>query len=169
MTLDKLVDRHGNPFPEHIQAGLSQAIMATLSDPDADVDVLIRTAQGLGERAHQNKILDFVRYATKALFRSSRRAKMAHLLMKGDQLKITGHAKLPAGLVANTHKTIEDKVLISEILKTLSPVEKDVLLRFTYGMKHPQIAAELNITVGLSRQYLSRARKHLTELLGGMK
>ncbi len=143
--------------------------MATLSDPDADVDVLIRTAQGLGERAHQNKILDFVRYATMALFRSSRRAKMAHLLTKENQLKVTGHAKPPRGLVANTHKAIEDKVLVSEILKTLSPVEKDVLLRFTYGMKHPQIAAELKISVGMSRQHLSRARKRLTDLLGGSK
>jgi RNA polymerase sigma factor (sigma-70 family) len=143
--------------------------MATLSDPDADVDVLIRTAQGVGEHAHQNNILDFVRYATMALFKSSRRAKKAHLLTRENQLTITGNAKLPSRLVDNTHKAIEYKVLVSEILKTLSPVEKDVLLRFTYGMKHPQIAAELNITVGMSRQYLSRARKHLTELLGGMK
>ena len=94
---------------------------------------------------------------------------MTHLLTKEDQLKVTENAELPAGLVVNTHNVIEAKVLVSEILKTLSPVERDVLLRFTYGMKHPQIAAELNISAGLSRQYLSRARKHLTGLLGGKK
>ena len=124
MTLDKLVDRHGNPFPPDIQFGLRQAIVASLSDPDADVDVLIRTAQKIGERAHENKILDLVRYATTGLFRNSKRAKMAHLLAKEDQLKITENAKLPAGLVANTHKVIEDKVLVSEILKTFSPLKE---------------------------------------------
>ncbi len=94
---------------------------------------------------------------------------MSGVLTRAHQLNITEGAELPLALVANSHRAIEDNFLVSEILKALSTIEKDVLLRFTYGMKHPQIAAELKISVGMSRQHLSRARKRLTDLLGGSK
>ena len=89
--------------------------------------------------------LDVVRYAKKALFRVSKRAQVNHRPKKPDQLNLAEQATLPIELVSNAHKAIEAKVLVSENPKKHFPIERDVLLRFTYGMQHPEIAAELNI------------------------
>ena len=150
--------------------------MATLSDPDADVNLLVSTAQGIGERVNQNKIVDLVRYARRSLFRASKREKLNRLIRDNEvriseltALSDSECSNLPVEFVSNAHNAIEAKVLVSEILKRISPIERDVVLRFTYGMKHPQIAAELNISAALSRHYLSSARKRLTELLSSAK
>jgi len=78
-TLYNLVDRQGRPFPGHIQEGLSEAITTAISDHEADVDVIVRTAQGIGEQVPQKNIVDLVRYATKALFKASKRSRLQRI------------------------------------------------------------------------------------------
>ena len=164
-TLYNLVDRQGRPFPGHIQASLGQAITTAICDPEADVDLILRTAQGIGERAPQKNIVDLVRYATKALFNVSRRSRRRRIAIAKER-EIPECSQLSEELISHSHKSIEAKVLVSEILQYISAPERDVLLRFTYGMQHREIARELDISVHMSRHHLSSARKHLTELLG---
>jgi RNA polymerase sigma factor (sigma-70 family) len=165
LTLYDLVDRKGRPFPGHIQASLSQAITTAISDPEADVDMILRAAQGIGERAPQKNIVDLVRYATKALFNVSRRSRRKRIATEKAR-EMLGCVELSEELVSESHKSIEARILVSEILTHLSAPERDVLLRFTYGMQHREIAEELGISVLMSRHHLSIARKRLSELLG---
>lgn len=165
MTLYNLVDRQGRPFPGHIQASLSQAITSAISDPEADIDLILRAAQGIGERAPQKNIVDLVRYATKALFNVSRRSRLRRIATAKER-EIPDCPKFSEELVSNSHKSIEARVLVSEILGSLSTLERDVLLRFTYGMQHREIARELGISVLMSRHHLRSARKRLAELVG---
>jgi RNA polymerase sigma factor (sigma-70 family) len=165
LTLDNLVDRQGRPFPGHIQASLNQAIVAALSDPDADVDTILRTAQGIGERAPHKGIVDLVRYMTSALFNASKREKAKRIPPHG-QVEISECTEISIGLASNSHKSIEASILLSEILRSLPVPEREVLLRFTYGMQHSEIAKELGISTLASRRRLHIARKRLAERLG---
>jgi DNA-directed RNA polymerase specialized sigma24 family protein len=106
-----------------------------------------------------------VRYATKALFNVSRRSRLRRIAT-AKETEIPDCPKLSKELVSHGDKSIEARVLVSEILRDLSTLERDVLLRFTYGMQHREIARELGISVLMSRHHLSSARKHLTELVG---
>jgi DNA-binding NarL/FixJ family response regulator len=160
-TLYSLVDSQGRPFPGHIQSSLSQAITTAISDPEVDIDLILRTAQGIGERAPQKNIVDLVRYATKALFNVSRRSRLKRIATEK-----AGSSELSETLVCHDHKSIEARVLVSEILQSLPTTERNVLLRFTYGLQHREIARELGISVHMSRHHLSSARKHLAGLLG---
>ena len=164
VTLYNLVDRQGRLFPEHIQASLSQAITAIIPDPEADIDLILRTAQGIGERAPQKNIVDLVHYATKALFNVSRQSTRRRIAIAKER-EIPECSGLSEELVSHNHKSIEAQVLVSEILQYLSAPERDVLIRCAHGIQHREIAKELGISVHMSRHHLSSARKHLRELL----
>ncbi|HTF63305.1 MAG TPA: hypothetical protein VK638_11410 [Edaphobacter sp.] len=112
---------------------MNKAIMAALADPEADIDTIVRTAQGIGERAPQKNIVDLVRYMTSALFKASKRQK-AKRIPPTKEIEISECSDRYEELVSNVHKSIEAKVLVSEILQCLPLPERDVLLRYTYGM-----------------------------------
>jgi hypothetical protein len=135
LTLYNLVDRQGRPFPAPIQASLSQAIATAIADPEADIDLILHTAQGIGERAPEKNIVDLVRYATKAFFRVSRRSRLKQVATVKER-ETVDCGELSEELASNDHKSIEARVLVAEILQNLPTLERDVLLRFTYGMQH---------------------------------
>ena len=165
MKLDELIDSRGRALPEDLQRDMRTAILRTITHPDADVAAVVKRAQTIAKRALDGEIVDVVHYATKALFATSR--KESRLFERESKFCREPNAMIDVAgqAVDGSPAAIEAKILVSELLKSLSKIEQDVFVRYTMGWPHRAIGKELGISAAMSSYYLLRAKGHFSRVL----
>lgn len=161
VTLDRLVDRQGQPLPAKIHDELVNVVMRVIAHPDADVDAVMERAQVIGSRATAGEIDDLPRYASKALFGVARRERKrsqneAEVLQSPDEMEA-----LAASSRAGSLSAIEAGILLRELLEKLSPLDRKIYVRHADGWDHKEISKDLGISESMSWFRLHRAKTRL--------
>jgi len=165
MKLDELVDSRGRTLPKDLQADMSTAILRTITHPDSDIGAVVKRARTIAQRAIDGEILNVLHYATKALFATAR--KEQRMFRKESEYCVEPRAMINVAgeAVDGSPAAIEAKILVHELLKSLSEIERDVFVRYTMGWQHRTIGRELGISPAMSSYYLLRAKAHFEHVL----
>ncbi len=167
MKLDELVDSRGRTLPVELRNEMRTAILRAITHPESDVSAVVRRAKTIAKRALDGEIRDVLHYATKALFATSR--KHRRLFQKESDFcrDPLAMVEIAGTAVEGSPTAIEAKIFVGELLRSLSQIERTVLLRHTMGWQHRAIGKELNISAAMSSYHLLRAKARLHSQLQG--
>ena len=167
MALDhvQFTDRFGRPLPTKLHEQLVQCVMSAIAHPRADIEAVLKRARAIARRAAEGQIEDVGRYATKALFAVSRDASL-----KREREPIVCQTPERMEILAGPAKdaspsSLEDRVLLRELLSGLPDSDREVLIRHIEGWEHREIAQQLGISEATSWFRLRRAKKKLASQL----
>ena len=161
----QFTDRMGRPVPEKLRDQLIQVVTTVLASPDADIDAVLQRAQTIAQKAADGEIGNVGHYATKALFAVARKEE----LRRGQEPILPSPPELVEALVGHaidgSESAIEAQVLLRELFAKLSPIEREVYIRYAEGWEHTEIAKALGISVAMSWYRLMCAKKKLASCL----
>ena len=129
----------GRPVSEEDQATIWEVASKALEDGQRDPERVLQAARRVGRRAH---LVDDLRaYATRAIFRVKKT--VGRVPAAEEQLPETGLTTEPADYAQV--EQIENRILIRELLETLSPLDREIFLRRIAGKTCREIDSAMNL------------------------
>ena len=127
------------PVSEEDQATIWEIASKALEDGQRDPERVLQAARRVGRRAH---LVDDLRaYATRAIFRVKKTVGQAPV--EEEQFPEGGPAVEPADY--SQVEQIENRILVRELLETLSPLDREIFLRMMGGKTCAEIDSMMHL------------------------
>ena len=134
-----ILDLQGGSISEEDQATIWEVASKALEDGQRDPERVLQAARRVGRRAH---LVDDLRaYATRAIFRVKKTVGRAPA--EEEQFPESGLTTEPADYAQV--EQIENRILIRELLETLSPLDREIFLRRIAGKTCREIDSAMNL------------------------
>jgi hypothetical protein len=155
-------DRHGNLVSEETRQTLLKLIEKALGTPTADPSVVINAAANVCAKI--GEIRNFRAYANRSIFRAVRQGYVAECKEQAIMQPLSGSVGDLADRTLSS-ETVEQQILIDELLSTLSAIDREIYVRHLNGQTFPAIDEALSLKPRTSeyrfREAQSRIRKAL--------
>ena len=122
---------------ETILASVERALLRT----DRDPDVILKAASVVGRRVGHIKS-NLQAYAARCIYRATRRSEIAELTH--DELVGVGKSDELPDPYQNVEQ-IENRILVRELLETLSPQDRDIFIRHMSGHTFARIDNDMDL------------------------
>ena len=155
-------DRHGNLVSDKTRETMLSLIERALGMTEADPEVLINTASGVC--ANLGSIKNIGAYANRALFRATRKSRVAEKRLAERLVPIREETAPESERLATPLEPVEQQILLDEMLSGLSGQDQEIYSLHLKGFSFAEIDKKLNLNPRTSeyryREAQDRLRKH---------
>ncbi len=132
---------NGRPVRKEDREAILAAVDKAVLRSDRDPDVILKAAADVGRRVERVKS-NLHAYASRCIFRAVRKAEVAEL--KRDELASPKELAHISDSYLNAEQ-VESRILVRELIETLAPQDREIVLRHMFGNSFPQIDRDMSL------------------------